>query len=136
VDTRSAIVKILGFFIGLPGGDRAEGLKQLELCAAKGELARAEAKFYLAKNLSRPNERQFETSLQLFGELAREYPSNALWTMMVASLHCRLGHAELCESGYRAVLKKTTHRMSAADVSLHRAAHDALFRRHPGEAIE
>jgi len=136
VDTLSAIVKLLGFFIGLPGGNRAEGLKQLELCAANGELARAEAKFYLAKNLSRANERQFERSLQLFSELSREYPSNALWTMMVASLHCRMGHPEPCESGYRAVLKKTTHRMNGTDVSLHRAAREALQRRHPGERIE
>ena len=129
VDTLSAIVKVLGFFIGLPGGDRTEGLKQLELCAAKGELARVEAKFYLAKNLSRPNERQFERSAQLFRELAREYPSNGLFPMMVASLQCRMGHAEPCESGYRAVLKQTAQRMSEADVSLHRAARAALLRR-------
>jgi len=129
VDTLSSIVKVLSFFIGLPGGDRAEGLKQLELCAAKGELARAEAKYYLAKNLARPNERQFERSLQLFGELAREHPSNPLWPMMVASLHCRMGHTERCETGYRAVLKQTTQRMSEADGSLHRAAREALQRR-------
>ncbi|MBI4165025.1 MAG: hypothetical protein HY508_04755 [Acidobacteria bacterium] len=136
VDTLSAIVKMLGFFIGLPRGNRADGLKQLELCATKGELARAEAKFYLAKNLSRPNERQFERSAQLFGELARQYPSNALWPMMVASIQCRMGHIEPCESGYRAVLKMTTQRMNGADVSLHRAARAALQRRHPGMKIE
>jgi len=136
VDTLSAIIKLLGFFIGLPGGDRAEGLKQLELCADKGDLARAEAKFYLAKNLSRPNERQFERSAELFGQLEREYPSNALWTMMVASLRCRMGNTEACESGYRAVLKKTTRRMNGVDVSLHRAAREALERRHPEEKIE
>ncbi len=133
VDTLSAIVKVLGFFIGLPGGNRAEGLSQLELCAVKGELARAEARFYLAKNLSRPNERQFGRSIQLFEELGREYPSNPLWPMMVASLHCRMGHVEPCESGYRAVLNKTAQRMSEADVSLHRAARAALQRRHPRE---
>ena len=60
VDTLSAIVKLLSVFIGLPGGSRTEGLRQLELCAAKGELARAEAKFYLAKDYSRSNERQYD----------------------------------------------------------------------------
>jgi tetratricopeptide (TPR) repeat protein len=129
VDTLSSIVKLLGFFIGLPSGSREEGLKQLETCADKCELARPEAKFYLAKNLSRPSERQYERSLQLFGELAREYPTNPLWTMMVASLHCRLGRAEACEAGYRAVLRQTRQRMNAADVSLHRAARAALLRR-------
>ncbi len=34
----------------------SEGLKQLQLVAEKGELARGEAKFYLAKDYSRPNE--------------------------------------------------------------------------------
>ncbi len=133
VDTLSAIVKILGFFIGLPGGSRAEGLRQLELCAAKGELARAEAKYYLAKNLSRPNERQFERSLQLFAELEHEYPSNPFWPMMVASLHCRMGHVEPCESGYRAVFKRTTPPRNEVDQALHHAARAALQRRHPTE---
>lgn len=136
VDTLSAIVKLLGFFIGLPGGDRAEGLRQLELAAAKGDLVRAEAKFYLAKNLSRPNERQFERSLQLYSELSRAYPSNALWTMMATSLQCRMGHIDACESGYRAVLKQTTQRMNDTDLFLHRAAREAVQRRHPGVKIE
>jgi hypothetical protein len=129
VDTLSTIVKLLGFFIGLPSGNRAEGLQQLELCAAKCDLARAEAKFYLAKNLSRSNEKQLERSAQLFGELAREYPANPFWPMMIASLNCRMGRAEACEAGYRAVLRQTTERMNAADVSLHRAARAALLRR-------
>ncbi len=129
VDTLSAIVKLLGFFIGLPSGDRAEGLKQLELCASKGELARAEAKFYLAKNLSRPNEKQFDRSAQLFGELAREYPSNPLWPMMVASLNCRLGRNQPCESGSRAIFQQARQRSNPVEESLQRAARAALQRR-------
>jgi hypothetical protein len=129
VDTLSSIVKFLGIFIGLPSGNRSEGLKQLETCVSKGELARAEAKFYLAKNLSRPNEKQFERSAQLFGELAREYPSNPFWPMMVASLNCRMGRAEPCEAGYRAVLQQTRQRMNSTDVPLHHAALAALQRR-------
>jgi tetratricopeptide (TPR) repeat protein len=136
VDTLSALVKLLGFFIGLPGGNRVEGLKQLQLCAEQGELARAEAKFYLAKNLSRSNERQYPRSLKLFQELERDYPRNPLWPMMVASLHCRLGHTEPCETGYRSVLRRTSHSKSEIDVALHRAARSALERRHPGEKVE
>jgi hypothetical protein len=129
VDTLSAIVKMLGFFIGLPGGNRTEGLKQLELCAAKGELARAEAKFYLAKNLSRNNERQFKRSAQVFGELEREYPANPLWPMMVASIQCRMGQAATCESGYRTVFERTKGAKNEVDEALHRAASEALRRR-------
>jgi len=136
VDTLSAIVKFLGFFIGLPGGNRVEGLKQLQFCAEKGDLARAEAKFYLAKNYSRPNERQFERSRQLFQELQSEYPNNPLWPMMVASLDCRMGHSEPCERGYRAVLERTARPRNEVDEALHHAARYALQRRHPGEKID
>ena len=136
VDTLSAIVKLLGFFIGLPGGNRVEGLKQLQLCAENGELARAEAKFYLAKDFSRQNERQYQRSMQLFQELEREYPRNPLWPMMIASLHCRMGHVEPCEAGYREVFKRTAHPKREVDEALHRAARAALQRRHPGENVQ
>jgi tetratricopeptide (TPR) repeat protein len=136
VDTLSAIVRLLGFLIGLPGGDRAEGLKQLELAAQKGDLTRAEARFYLAKNLSRPSERQPERSLQHFQELEREYPHNPLWPMMVASLDCRMGHTGPCETGYRSVLQRTAHPKNEVDAALYRAARYALQRRHPNEKID
>ncbi len=136
VDTLSPIVKFLGFFIGLPGGNRLEGLKQLEFCAEKGDLARAEAKFYLAKDLSRQNERQYERSIVLFQELEREYPANPLWPMMAASLNCRVGRVEACEKGYRDVFERTLLSKREVDTALHRAARFALQRRHPGEEIE
>jgi hypothetical protein len=136
VDTLSAIVKLLGFLIGLPGGSRAEGLRQMELATQKGDLTSGEAKFYLAKNLSRPSERQPERSLQLFQELERGYPNNPLWPMMVASLHCRMGHTGPCETGYHNVLRRTAHAKNEVDEALHRSAHGALERRHPNEKID
>ena len=81
-------------FIGLPGGSRTEGLQQLQLCAEKGELGRPEAKFYLAKDYSRGNERQYEKSLHLFAELQQEFPHNPLWPMLIGSLHYRLGRPQ------------------------------------------
>jgi len=136
VDTLSAIVKILGFFIGLPGGNRLEGLKQLQLSAERGDLARPEAKFYLAKNYSRPNERQYARSLRLFQELEGEYPNNPLWPMMIASLHCRLGRTAPCESGYRSVLTRTAGKEHEVQQALHRAARTALQRMHPQDKID
>ena len=66
VDTLPGIVKFLSLFILLPGGSRTEGLKQLQLCAEKGEVGRPEAKFYLAKDYSRGSEKQYEKSVRLF----------------------------------------------------------------------
>ncbi len=136
VDTLSGIVKILRFFIGLPGGSRVTGLEQLRLCAEKGDLARSEARFYLAKDYSRANERQYERSLHLFKVLAHEHPNNPMWPMLVASLHCRMGNTQPCEAGYREVMKKTTDAMNDVQDALHRASHVALQRMHPGEDIE
>lgn len=133
VDTLSAIVKILRFFIGLPGGSRVEGLKQMQLAAEKGDLTRAEAKFYLAKDFSRQSERQFDRSLQLFRELAHEYPHNPLWPMLIASLQCRMGHDQECDAGYREVYSKTAGKQGEVDRALRRASRQALQRRHPQE---
>jgi len=131
VDTLSSIVKFLSIFIGLPGGSRTEGLRQLRLCAAQGELARAEAKFYLAKDYSRPNEKQFEKSQRLFGELQQEFPDNPLWPMLIGSLHYRLGNPQKGEEIYRQVYQRTAGKNSEVDKAVHRAASQALERLHP-----
>jgi tetratricopeptide (TPR) repeat protein len=136
VDTLSTIVKILSWFIGLPGGSRVRGLQQLQLAADKGELARGEAKFYLAKDYSRANERQNERSLELFQELAREYPHNPLWPMLMGSLHCRMGHIQECEALHRQVYRRTAGEESEVNQALRRAARNALQRRHPNEEFD
>jgi len=135
VDTLSAIVKILSFFIGLPGGNRVRGLQQLQMAAEKGDLARAEAKFYLAKDYSRPNERQYARSLELFQQLANEYPHNPLWPMLIGSLHCRMGNIQECETRYREVYRITGGGNTEVSQALRRAARDALQRRHPEEVF-
>jgi hypothetical protein len=131
VDTLSAIVKILRFFIGLPGGSRIEGLKQLQLAAEKGELVRAEAKFYLAKDYSRSNEKQDERSIKLFEELAHQYPRNPLWPMLIGSLQFRIGQGERGETIYREVYRKTEGEKSEVGQAIHKAARQALERLHP-----
>jgi tetratricopeptide (TPR) repeat protein len=136
VDTLSTIVKILAWLIRLPGGSRVEGLRQMELVAEKGELARSEAKFYLAKDYSRWNEKQYAKSLQLFEELRREYPRNPLWPMLIGSLYFRLGDRQKGEEIYWAVYRQTQGKGSEVDEALHKAARQALQRLHPGETIE
>jgi tetratricopeptide (TPR) repeat protein len=131
VDTLPGIVKFLSMFIGLPGGSRTEGLRQLQLCAQKGELTGPEAKFYLAKDYSRGNERQYEKSLRLFGELQQEFPHNPLWPMLIGSLNYRLGRPQKGEEIYREVYQRTAGKNSDVDKAVHRAASQALERQHP-----
>ena len=130
VDTLPSIVKMLKFLIGLPGGNRERGLAQLHNAAEKGEWVRAEAKFYLAKNFSRPNEGQYAKSLQLFQELATEYPRNLLWKLLAGTLQVRLGHAQEGEAAYREVLAESEGNQSEVAQALHRAAQEALTRQH------
>jgi tetratricopeptide (TPR) repeat protein len=136
VDTLSTIVKILSWFIGLPGGSRVQGLQQLQLAAEKGELARGEAKLYLAKDYSRANERQYARALELFQELAREYPHNLLWPVLMGSLHCRMGHIQECEVLYWQVYRRTAGEESEVNQALRRAARNAIQRRHPNEEFD
>jgi tetratricopeptide (TPR) repeat protein len=133
VDTLPGIVKVLSIFIGLPGGSRTEGLKQLQLCAEKGELARAEAKFYLAKDFSRSSEKQYQKSLHLFQELAHEFPHNPLWPTLAGSLEFRLDKPQQGDAIYREVYQKTAGKNSAVDVAVHHATGQALERLHPGQ---
>ncbi len=136
VDTLSAIVKILAWLIRLPGGSRIEGLRQLELVAEKGELARGEARFYLAKDYSRWNEKQYAKSLKLFEESKREYPHNPLWPMLIGSLHFKLEERQKGEEIYREVYQNTAGKKGEVDEALHKASREALRRLHPDQTIE
>jgi tetratricopeptide (TPR) repeat protein len=133
VDTLPGIVKFLSMFIGLPSGSRTEGLQQLQLCAEKGELGRAEAKFYLAKDYTRANEKQYEKSIQLFGELQQEFPHNPLWPMLIGSLHYRLERPQKGEEIYREVYQNTAGQDSEVNKAVHKAASQALERLHPDQ---
>jgi len=129
-DTLPAVVKILRFLIALPGGDRERGLEQLQQVARKGVLARDDARFLLGKNYSRGTEKQYAKSLELFEQLARDYPQNPLWPLLAGSLQCRLGHAEACEAAYRKVFKRTAGEKSETRQAVHRAALKALEHLH------
>lgn len=136
VDTLPTLIKMLKFLIALPGGDRELGLRQLQQAAEKGELARGEAKFYLAKDFSRRNEQQYARSLELFQELAHEYPHNLLWTLLAGSLETRLGQTQQGEALYGEVLSKTTGLESEVGQALNREARKALQRLHPNEKLD
>lgn len=131
VDTLPAIVKVIRWFIGLPGGSRDRGLQQIERAANYGDLARGEARFYLAKDFSRPYESQYQRSLELFRELARQYPRNGLWKILTGSLQVRLGQVTDGEALYREVLKETAGVDTEAGRAFYRAAQRALQEKHP-----
>ncbi len=128
--TLPTYVRMLRFLIFLPGGNRELGLQQLQTAAEKGEITSGEARFHLAKNLSRNNERQYARSLELLQGMQRDYPHNPLWKLLVASLEIRMGQIQQGEALYREVIKETENPASEVWKPLHGQAQKALDRRH------
>lgn len=90
VDTLSPIVKLLRFFMGIPGGSKSEGIRQLRLAMQEGRLTAVEARFYLAKNL-RTYDRQYAKALAVAEPLVVRYPQNPTFLLLAANLKLELG---------------------------------------------
>lgn len=101
VDTLSTIVKILGFFMGIPGGNKLEGIRQLEHAIADGVLTPDAARFYLALDLHRYDQ-QYERALTVIAPLADKYPSNPLFQLARGDLYGKLARKEKAVAAYRA----------------------------------
>jgi len=101
VDTLSAFAKMLRFFMGIPGGSKQEGVRQLEHAIASGVLTPTIARIYLALNLHRYDE-QYARAIQFLNPVARKYPSNPLFQLMLGDLHAKLAHREEALAHYRA----------------------------------
>jgi len=101
VDTLSTIAKVLRFFMGIPGGSKTEGVRQLRLAAEHGAITSAEARFYLVKNL-RNIDRDYEQALKVMEPLAAQYPSNAIFQLVLGDLNAKLGRTDKAAAHYRA----------------------------------
>jgi len=129
VDTLPTYVKMLRFLILLPGGDRLEGLRQIQVAMEKGQLVNSEARFHLAKNYSRSCDQQFAKSLELFRQMEQQYPHNPLWQLLAGSTELRMGRIKEGEALYRQVVSETAHPASDVWKPLHEQAERALARR-------
>ncbi len=101
VDTLSAAARVLRFFMGIPGGSKKEGIRQLENAIEEGALVSPEARFYLAISLHNYDQ-QYERALEVIGPLVRKYPSNALFQLATGDLFAKLGRKEQARDCYRA----------------------------------
>jgi hypothetical protein len=101
VDTLSGMAKVLRFFMGIPGGDKRVGLRQLETAATKGELTQAEARFNMAKNL-RNYDRDYARAAEAAAPLASEFPQNPLFLLLSGDIAAKLGHKDEAAARFRA----------------------------------
>jgi hypothetical protein len=100
VDTLSAMAKILRFFMGIPGGDKREGLRQLEIASTKGELTPLEARFNMAKSL-RNYDRDYARAEQAAAPLVAEYPRNCIFLLLAGDIEQKLGHTDSAAARFR-----------------------------------
>jgi tetratricopeptide (TPR) repeat protein len=100
VDTLSAVARILRFFMGIPGGSKKDGLKQLERAMTQGTLARVEARFYLAKNL-RNYDQDYERALTVVAPLTEQYPANPVFALLRGDIYAKLGRKESAAEWFR-----------------------------------
>jgi predicted Zn-dependent protease len=100
-DTLSSLAKVLRFFMGIPGGDKKEGMRQLEIAAQRGTITRVGARFYLGRNL-RTYDLAYARSIEILTPLVKEFPENPIFQLILADTHAKLNHREPAEAGFRA----------------------------------
>ena len=101
VDTLSSMARVMRFFMGIPGGNKEEGIRLLHRAVEEGELSPAEAQFYLAINLHN-YEQRYEEALQSITPLAEKYPENPLFQLARGDLFAKLGRREQARICYEA----------------------------------
>lgn len=100
VDTLSGIIKFLSFFMGIPGGNKQEGIRQLDRAIQDGVLTPPEARFYLALDLHRFDQ-QYERALTVIGPLVERFPSNPLFQLARGDLYAKLARRDQALACYR-----------------------------------
>ena len=101
VDTLSTIARVLRFFMGIPGGSKEEGIRQLRLAIDHGQLTPALARYYLAVCLHLYDQK-YEQALQVATPLVEKYPENPIFRLVRGDLYGKLGRKELAIADYRA----------------------------------
>lgn len=101
VDTLSTLAKVLRFFMGIPGGSKQEGIRQLERGIQEGQLTSPLASFYLGLNLENYDQKYGE-ALRIIGPLVDKYPENPMFLLVQGDLNAKLGRKQLAAASYRA----------------------------------
>jgi tetratricopeptide (TPR) repeat protein len=100
-DTLSSMAKMLRFFMGIPGGNKLEGIRQLHRAIDEGTIAPAEARFYLAISLHNYDQK-YEQALEVSAPLVEKYPTNPIFHLIRADLYAKLGRKDQATDSYRA----------------------------------
>lgn len=106
VDTLSPIVKILRFFMGIPGGNKETGIRQMKEGAQNGVLFAVDTRYYLAKNL-RTFDLKYADALEIAQPLLAKYPHNPIFLLLVGNLNAELGRKDQAAGYFRDALARS-----------------------------
>jgi tetratricopeptide (TPR) repeat protein len=124
VDTLSAMAKILRFFMGIPGGDKREGLRQLEIASTRGELTQVEARFNMAKNL-RNYDFDYARAERAAAPLLTDHPENCIFLLLTGDIEQKLGRNDEAAAKFRAAVAAPWDDVACAERA-HKLAREAL----------
>lgn len=85
-DIVPSVLKFLRWMLLLPGGDRVDGLRQMQRARDRGELLRGEADYQLA-SIYLWYEHRVDDALKLLDGLRTTYPHNPLFVQAIAEVH-------------------------------------------------
>jgi len=130
VDTLSAIAKVLRFFMGIPGGSKQDGIRQMKIGIDRAAFLSVDSRFYLAKNL-RTYDQRYADALEVADSLTQRYPHNAVFQLLAGNLNAELGRNEEATEYFRAALSAPdTDPDSACAARLHDLANSFLASLH------
>jgi hypothetical protein len=107
IDTLSAIARMLRFFMGLPGGNKQEGIRQMRAGIEHGAWMSVDSSFYLARNLRTYDER-YQDALAAAEPLASRYPRNPVFLLLAGNLNAELGRNVKAAEYFDAAQKSQT----------------------------
>jgi len=121
VDSFSSIVKMLGFFMGIPGGNKQEGIRQMQIGIDRGVLMSVDTRFYLAKSL-RKYDQKYEEAMTVAEPLVTQYPDNPVYLLLLGNLNAELSRNDKAAEYFQAVLnlpamQRSCQSLSKVDVS-------------------
>jgi tetratricopeptide (TPR) repeat protein len=103
VDSLSSMVKMLRFFMGIPGGNKQEGIRQMTIGMERGVLISIDVRFYLAANLRRYDQK-YEQAITIAEPLAAKYPANPIFLLLLGNLNAELSRSDKAAEYFHAVL--------------------------------
>ena len=120
---------MLRFFLGIPGGSKEEGIRQMRTAMDHARFLAVDTRFYLAKNL-RTYDQRYEEAIQVAEPLVSRYSQNLVFLLLLGNLNQEAGHSPKAAEYFRSV-QATSGADSACVVHAHQLAQSLLSSLHP-----